>query len=435
MTTTFWLLAFGLCIIATAFILLPGFFLRRKQGVIDAEDRLGLNVSIYEERAAEYQRSLEQEEINRTEFDQLILELKKNLLRESEAQTEVTGSLIMGRLPAALAVLVPVFALLAYSDYGLSWGSIDDLDLAQELKSANPHDAEAMRGSILMLAESLKSQPDNNDGWFLLARSYLNAKMYEKAAETFQYLLGKFPDDYQLLSYYTEAVYWADERQMTDRVKQAIEKTLALNPHEINTLEIKGMALFQAGDLQASLEVFRKAIASGPEPARAEQINAAISRIEEELVSQGITPTVQPKRPVQIAAAQMPVENPGSTSEPASGRQLHVMVEVADSVDMASNTPVFVFARAVNGPPMPLAVKRMTREALPALIVLDESMAMMPGMGMANFDQVQVVARISSSGIANVSPDDYEALSSSIDLTKKNPVITLRIEKRVKDRI
>ena len=83
---------------------------------------------------------------------------------------------------------------------------------------------------------------------------------------------------------------------------------------------------------------------------------------------------------------------------------------------------------------MPLAVQRMVRGALPKLVQLDESMAMMEGMGLANFDQVQVVARISSSGIANVSPDDYEVISATIDLTKDNPVIKLTIKNQVKDK-
>ncbi len=60
-------------------------------------------------------------------------------------------------------------------------------------------------------------------------------------------------------------------------------------------------------------------------------------------------------------------------------------------------------------------------------------MAMMQGMGLANFDKVQIVARISSSGIANVSPDDYQALSETIDLTSELSVIKLKIEKQVKD--
>ena len=82
---------------------------------------------------------------------------------------------------------------------------------------------------------------------------------------------------------------------------------------------------------------------------------------------------------------------------------------------------------------MPLAVQRMTRADLPTLVTLDESMAMMQGMGLRNFDTVEVVARISSSGIANAGPEDYQALSAPIDLTGDIEVIKLNISKKVKD--
>jgi len=61
-------------------------------------------------------------------------------------------------------------------------------------------------------------------------------------------------------------------------------------------------------------------------------------------------------------------------------------------------------------------------------------MGMMEGMSLANFDNVEVIARISSSGIANASPDDYEARSAPIDLTRgPSEVIKLKIEHRRKE--
>jgi hypothetical protein len=70
---------------------------------------------------------------------------------------------------------------------------------------------------------------------------------------------------------------------------------------------------------------------------------------------------------------------------------------------------------------------------LPRLVTLDETMGMMQGMSLANFDTVVLVARISSSGIANTSPEDFQAKSGTVDVTKENPVIKLLIETRVRD--
>lgn len=114
-------------------------------------------------------------------------------------------------------------------------------------------------------------------------------------------------------------------------------------------------------------------------------------------------------------------------------RRLEVLVEIAPGVQVDPQARVFVFARAMRGPPMPLAVQQMTVSALPRLVTLDGSMGMMAGMSLADFDQVQVVARISSTGIANVSPDDYQALSGAVDMTINNGVISLTLSQRVKD--
>ena len=134
------------------------------------------------------------------------------------------------------------------------------------------------------------------------------------------------------------------------------------------------------------------------------------------------------------AAVYMADARTAKAQQPAKMRSLQVLVAVADTVESDPGAAVFVFARAANGAPMPLALRRLLRSDLPKRITLDGSMAMMAGMGLANFDQVQVVARISSAGIAKVSPDDYEARSATIDLTQEQGVITLMLEHRVRDK-
>ncbi|MDZ7683694.1 MAG: hypothetical protein U5O39_00270 [Gammaproteobacteria bacterium] len=104
---------------------------------------------------------------------------------------------------------------------------------------------------------------------------------------------------------------------------------------------------------------------------------------------------------------------------------------MADSVKMPPDATVFVFARAASGPPMPLAVSRMKFRDLPTDVRLDESMAMMQGVGLANFDKVEIIARITRSGSVAASEGDYEARSAVVDLTGKIPRIELVVEREV----
>jgi len=59
---------------------------------------------------------------------------------------------------------------------------------------------------------------------------------------------------------------------------------------------------------------------------------------------------------------------------------------------------VFIFARASNGPPMPVAAKRVTIAQLPIDVELSDANAMMPQMKLSDFNEVQLVARVSRAG-------------------------------------
>ncbi|MEJ6685489.1 MAG: c-type cytochrome biogenesis protein CcmI [SAR86 cluster bacterium] len=446
MILSFWIYALLLCVLAVAFVLLPVLY-RGREGRIaqQRDDRAELNRVIYQERSAELSTSLTAGDIDQQVYDQLSLELQRNLLDEAGSDDTQTAPLngaqdsgSMGRSPWLLAALVPLFAIIAYGDFGLSWGAIVDLQLSKELRgggeqtATSPHDTTGVNTTVEKLAERLQSQPENDEGWFLISQSYMRMGEFEKAAGAFKHLMDRYPNDAGLASWYTEALFLVDNRELTDRVSAAIDRTLALNPQDVSMLEIKAMNAFQNNDLAASLKWFRQAMDAGVEGERAELIQQAIDRLEEDL---------------GVAGAESPSPSPSSTSTAAASpaasglvdqeavvqRRLEVLVEIAPGVQVDPQARVFVFARAMRGPPMPLAVQQMTVSALPRLVTLDGSMGMMAGMSLADFDQVQVVARISSTGIANVSPDDYQALSGAVDMTINNGVISLTLSQRVKD--
>lgn len=435
----FWIFAVAMSLAAVAFVLVPGYLLRRHQAL---GDRKAANLSIFEERVVDYDAMLSNGEIDQGQYETFILELKRNLLSDEGGDSpdeSMAGDQKIGRLPLIAALVVPLFAFVAYSDLGLSWGAINDVALAESLRADSPHDQAAMSDNVDKLAERLKSQPENFEGWYMLGRSYLNMGRYAEASDAFAHLLETFTEDHSLYAFYAEALYMADERVVTPRVAAAIEDTLALNPHDITMLEIKALGFFQRGELREAIGLFQRALAAGAEGERGDLINRAIVRIQQDLgdapmMAEDPAASPAPSETVQTAETTQSTQPDASRAQPVvASRTIKVLVEVADSVSMPANTPVFVFARAVAGPPMPLAVQRMTRADLPMLVTLDESMAMMPGMGLANFDSVQVVARISASGIANSGPDDYQALSGPIDVTSETDVIKLNISKQVKD--
>lgn len=110
----------------------------------------------------------------------------------------------------------------------------------------------------------------------------------------------------------------------------------------------------------------------------------------------------------------MPAASASSTAIDASAISGRVSLDPKLRDRVAPNDTLFIFARAVNGPRMPLAVVRATAADLPRSFHLDDSMAMAPVAKLSNASEVVVEARISKSGSATPSPGDLEGRSAAV---------------------
>ena len=108
----------------------------------------------------------------------------------------------------------------------------------------------------------------------------------------------------------------------------------------------------------------------------------------------------------------------------SSGPQLTLRVSLDPALarQVKPDAVLFVFARAENGPPMPLAIQRIAASELPTTLVLDDSMGMIPAMKLSGFPKVVVGARISASGNASAQPGDLQILVSGVDTARKEPL-------------
>ena len=401
----FWLIAILMGLIASAFILAP-MLLGRSRTYRD--QRAEINLSLYRERVNELTVAGNPEEVTALE-----LEAKKTLLSDTADNPESSLRLVGDRrYSLTAALLVPVFALVVYADFGLGRGALPDVGLAQAMLESDPSDPAGYRYFIQQVEQRAEQRPDDPDLLFLLARGYANLGDYGKAVPTYGELLEHFPGDPHLLSQYAEMLYVLDERRFTSRVANAVDKALQANPQDTTMLELRGIAAAVEGDISLALTWLNRALQTGVTGRRAELIRSAITRLNNQAGPSG---------------AERPVEAGAKVEAQGSGRVLSVKVTAATSVDLPPGSAVFVYARAVNGPPAPLAVQRVRLDQLPMVIRLDESMAMMPGMGLANFDQVVVIARASASGQVTPAAGDYEARTSALDLTGEIQPLALNI--------
>lgn len=415
-----WMMIAALCLLASAFLLLP-LLAKGKTQKIDRQD---LNLSLYTQRLEE----LEKDVLTEGQYDFIKKELQQNLLgdvdgggKEDERQEPVQTAARESNLAVyVLALLLPVLAVVFYSDWGLSWGSSTDLAVATDLKEFSRH-PEKLPPALDKLAVLLESQPDNHEGWYLLGQSSLAVGNYAQAANAYGYLVKQYKDDHNLAAAYAEALFLAAERKVTTKVAQAVTMALTLNPHDLSMLEIQGMGAYQAGRPKQALEFFRRALATNPEARRATMLNKTIAQIEKALQMSGA---------IEVEEVEgEEAEGEGIDSEIS----ISVNVQLASELKLPADSTVFVYAKAIEGPGMPLAITRFQVADLPRSVKLTESMAMTPQFSLGTVDKVEIVARISATGMAKSNPEDYQVKSASIDVQTHSAEVKLVIRSRISD--
>jgi len=181
-------------------------------------------------------------------------------------------------------------------------------------------------------------------------------------------------------------------RVLSPELKLEFDEAIVRAPKSVTLLEILGMEAYKTGDLGEAKARFRQALAHA-----SGQRAIVIGNVLQNLKSQ------TPDQLVPEEAESTPL-----------ARRILVRVNVTSPSAVPDGATLFVFARAADGPPMPLAVVRRPAIQWPVEVVLDSTMAMMPDFGLSDFDVVEVIARISKSGLATPSVDDIEARSGRL---------------------
>jgi cytochrome c-type biogenesis protein CcmH len=191
-----------------------------------------------------------------------------------------------------------------------------------------------------------------------------------------------------------------------------------------------GYALRQAGDLSGTLKQWDRLLELMPEGSSevvslTEQINVVRGELGQPLLPVptviGTAPAAAPA-PSTGTSATTAASAAADTTAPSAGLRVRVELDPALAARVAPGDVLYVFARADGGPPMPLAISRVTAAQLPYSVTLNDSMAMTPALTLSTFPKVIVGARISKSGNAQASSGDLQGFSTSIALPSSDEV-------------
>lgn len=374
--TDFWIAASALLLVALAFLLLPILRGRRAQA---EEDRTALNVALYEERLAELTAQHAAGTLSDAQLEAGRSDAARELLEDTENSDSPKIAKLGRSVPLIAAVLVP---LVGYGLY-MHWGASDKVQMARQF-SEQPRTVEEMTAH---LEQAVKEQPDSAEAWYFLGRTYMNQERPADAAKAFARVVELAGRQPELLGQWAQAQYFAGDRQWSEQLQALTDEALQADPQELTSLGLLGIAAYEEGRYQDAVRFWEQLVAALPEndPSR-EAIRGGIERARQQVDGGSGN-----------AAAG---EAPAAASTQAAALQIQVQLDPKVAETVSPEDSVFVFARAVNGPPVPLAAKRLTVGDLPATVTLSDADAMVPSLKISSVEQVTVMARVSRTGDA-----------------------------------
>lgn len=260
---------------------------------------------------------------------------------------------------------------------------------------------EQMVGMVEALAEKLKSKPDDAEGWAMLARSYATLGRHAESVPAYAKALALSPRDAPLMADYADALALQQERRLSGKPQEWIDKALALDSAQPKARLLAGTAAFDRKDYVTAIRHWEQAASSAPpDSALAQQARAGLDEARQ---LAGLKPT-------------------DGTAAPDKGARIAGTVSLAPALAAKArpDDTVFIFARPAQGARMPLAMLKRQVKDLPFRFELDDSLAMSPQARLSSASEVVVTARISRSGQAQPQPGDLEGASAAVVLGRSD---------------
>ncbi len=271
---------------------------------------------------------------------------------------------------------------------------------------------------IAALEEKLRAEPENLEGWVILARSRGLQRDYPAAVKALEQALRLAPGHPDLLADLADAVAMAQGEKMAGRPMELVAEALKADPKHQKSLALAATAAMQANDRESAVKLWRK-LQSQFTPADPDyaQIGNILAQLGEPAPAGAPAAPPAPAAPAGPATPPAPATTGGAVIRgqvalsPAGIERLRKQPAPASAV-------LYIVAKAVDGPPMPLAVLRLPIKDLAGgrmvAFQLDDSLAMNPQLSLSKFKQVSVEARVSMSGNAIRQPDDWSAVRSPV---------------------
>ena len=277
---TFWIIVAIFILFALWFVLPP---LLEKTGADKSDDLRAANVLIYQDQLKEMEADLKNGLVGEDQYQQDKEELERRLLEdiktpglESSSSSRSTRKFAYG-----VGMAIPVFVVALYFVIGNPKGLSPSLSTAEIASPATqqggPMSNQQIAANVEKLAKRLEQNPNDAQGWLMLARSYTLMERFADAASAYEHATALNASDASIWADYAEASAMANGQRLGGKPTEAINRALQIDPKNQKALDLAGSAAYQAGDYKKAIDYWQKLLAQLP--AGSEELKAITDQI------------------------------------------------------------------------------------------------------------------------------------------------------------
>ncbi|ETN91568.1 formate-dependent nitrite reductase complex subunit NrfG [Gammaproteobacteria bacterium MOLA455] len=363
------------------------------------------NIDIFRDQQLQYQQQVDRGEISAEQQAQMLIEAEQLLLNNTAAVQlqRVASKGSLNKMAKGFWLLPVLIFAISLSSLGIyrSLGSGIDQQIAETLAERMVNQQSQVTPALIArIAERVKQRPDNLYYWTILAEDAVAASKMLAASDYFAEALRIQPNEPYLLAQYAQALFFVDANRFSDRVIAALDQAYGADSQNQTVLGLKGIQAFQEADYSRAISYWQGA-ARGLNPA-GDSWKALQGGIQQAL---------------QLAG-DMPTDSDAVT--------VNLKLSIAPSIQFEPSQLVFVAIVEADGPPMPLAARKLLAGELPLELTLSDSDVLMAGRSLAD-KNIRVVARLSSTGSATPQQGDWQVISDVVTSSSADLQFSLEI--------
>ena len=351
------------------------------------------NIDIAKQRKLELQRDLDQDLIDREQFELALDEISTTLAVELEQQSIKTSNSENNTLSMlTIVVLLPIFSIGVYQ----SLSTYAPTSVATPIVDSKPLTLEQ---SVEKLKQHLADEPNDAKVWTMLGLSYFELDKVKESLEAYEKAYQLTPNNSKLLVEYASTLISVNDNQFSDRPVALIKQALEIDANAPDALYLAGMFAISMQDFTLAKGLWNKALSVLP--VGGDDHQALLGLLDE------------------LRRAES-----GQVSNTVT---VNVLLSDQILATRSAEDYLMIYVKAAKGRPMPIAIQKLKLKDFNGQIVLSDMNSVMPTKLLSEHDKVLVVARLSRTGGAMKQADDIQITSGVVNVSD-NPNITLELQ-------